>query len=57
MTFFKEFDLDIKLVKIVKGQGLCKLVVEDQDLINSEDSGWENELSLWCREYLCVLPR
>jgi hypothetical protein len=34
MEFIQEFDLDIKPTKIVKGQGLCKLVVEAQDLIN-----------------------
>jgi hypothetical protein len=39
MKVVQEFNLDIKLVKIVKGQGLCKLVVEDQDLINTKDSG------------------
>jgi hypothetical protein len=53
MEFFQEFDLDIKLAKLVKGQGLCKLVVEAQDQIN-EDPGWENELALWCSEDLYV---
>ena len=38
MKVVQEFNLDIKLVKIVKGQGLCKLVTEDQDLINTKDS-------------------
>ena len=47
MAFIQEFDLDIKPDKIVKGQGLCKLAVEAQYLINAEDSRWENELSLW----------
>jgi hypothetical protein len=53
MTFVQEFDLDIKPVKLVKGQGLCKLVAESQDQIN-EDPGWENELALWCSEDLYV---
>jgi hypothetical protein len=56
MAVIQEFDLDIKPAKIVKGQGLCKLVVEAQDLINAEDPGWENELSLWCGEALYVPP-
>jgi hypothetical protein len=38
MKVFQEFNLDIKLVQIVKGQGLCKLAAEDQDLINTKDS-------------------
>ena len=54
MEFFQEFDLDIKPAKIVKGKGLCKPDVEAQDLINTEDLGWENELSLWCDESLYV---
>ena len=53
MAVVQEFDLDIKPAKLVKGQGLCKLVVEAQDLIN-EDPGWENELALWCSEYLYI---
>ena len=35
MAVVQEFDLDIKPAKIVKGQGLCKLVVEAQDLIDT----------------------
>jgi hypothetical protein len=49
MAVVQEFDLDIKLVKLVKGQGLCKLADEAQDQVN-EDPGWENELVLWCGE-------
>jgi hypothetical protein len=56
MAVVHEFDLDIKPAKTVKGQGLCKLVVKAQDLINTEDSGWENVLSLWCNEALYVPP-
>jgi hypothetical protein len=54
MEVIQQFDLDIKPAKILKGQGLCKLVIEAQDLINSKDFGWENELSLWCSEALYV---
>lgn len=55
MAVVQEFDLDIKLAKLVKGQGLCKLAAEAQDQVN-EDSGWENELALWCSEALYVPP-
>jgi len=41
---------------MVKGQGLCKLAAEAQDLINTKDLGWENELSLWCNKALYVPP-
>jgi hypothetical protein len=55
MAVVQEFDLDIKPTKIVKGQGLCKLAVEAQYLINAEDSRWENEFSLWYSEALICL--
>jgi hypothetical protein len=55
MEVVQEFDLDIKPAKLVKGQGLCKLVAEAQDRIN-EDLGWENELALWCSEALYIPP-
>jgi hypothetical protein len=32
MSFIQEFDLEIKPTKIVRGQGLCKLATESQDL-------------------------
>jgi hypothetical protein len=56
MEVVQEFDLDIKPIKLVKGQGLCKLSIEAQDQVN-EESGWENELALLCSEYLYVPPR
>jgi len=46
MAVIQEFYLYIKPAKIVKGQGLCKLATEAQDLINTKDSSWENELTL-----------
>jgi hypothetical protein len=55
MEVVHEFDLDIKPAKLVKEQGLCKLVIEAQDQVN-EDPGWENELKLWCSEALYVSP-
>jgi hypothetical protein len=27
---------------------------ESQDLVELEDSGWDNELSLWCSEVLYI---
>jgi hypothetical protein len=56
MVVVQEFYLDIKLDKLVKGQGLCKLAVEEQDQVN-EDPGWENELKLWYSEASYVSPR
>jgi hypothetical protein len=55
MVVVQEFYLDIKPTKLIKGQGLCKLGIEAQDLIN-EDLGWENELALWSNEYLYIPP-
>jgi hypothetical protein len=52
----QEFDLDTKHAKLVKGQGLCKLIVEAQDHVN-EDLRWENELALWYSEASYVSPR
>jgi hypothetical protein len=49
MVVVQEFDIDIKPAKLVKGQGLCKLAAEAQDRA-IEDSGWENEIALWCGE-------
>ena len=51
MEMVQEFDLDIKPVKLVKGQGLCKLEVEAEDQVN-EYPGWENKLELLCSEAL-----
>jgi hypothetical protein len=55
MAIFQEFDLDIKFAKLVKGQGLCKLAAEARDHVN-EDSGWENEMALWCGEVSYISP-
>jgi hypothetical protein len=56
MVFIQEFDLDIKPTKIVRDQGLCKLATKSQDLIESENLGWDNELSLWCSEVMYIPP-
>ena len=40
MTALQEYDLEFKPVAIMRGQGLCKLMVEGQD---GEESDWDNE--------------
>ena len=42
----QEYDLEIKLAKLVKGQGLCKLMVEAQDLQMEQEEGWDNEVDM-----------
>ena len=39
----QEYDLKFKPASIVKGQGLCKLMVEGN---NNEENNWENEVEL-----------
>jgi hypothetical protein len=55
MEVFQEFDLDIKIAKLVKGQGFFKLAAEAQDHAN-QDPGWDNEISLWCGEVEYISP-
>jgi hypothetical protein len=43
MESIQEYDLDIKHARLVKGQGLCKLVEESQDIV--DEKGWDNESS------------
>ena len=52
LTTFQEYDLEIKLAKLVKGQGLCKIVAEAQDLQMEQEEGWENEVDLMQNEVL-----
>jgi hypothetical protein len=33
------------------------MAVESRDLIELENSGWENELSLWCSEVMYIPPK
>lgn len=47
-------DLEIKPSKLVKGQGLCKLLVEALDLQEEEEEGWENEVDMLQREVLYI---
>jgi hypothetical protein len=37
LTSFQEYDLEIKLAKLVKGKGLCKLAEEVVDPQNNEE--------------------
>ena len=43
VTPLQEYNLEFKLVAIVKGQGLCKLMTEGQ---NNEEISWDNEAKL-----------
>jgi hypothetical protein len=56
MAIVQEFDIDLKPAKLVKGQGLCKLTVNSQDLEN-EYSMWQNEMALWCNEVAYIHPK
>ena len=52
LTTLQEYDLEIKPTKLVKGQGLCKLVAEAQDPQMEEEEGWDNEVDLMQSEVL-----
>ena len=43
LTSLQEYDLEIKPTKLVKGQGLCKIIYEELDPQEKEEQGWENE--------------
>ena len=38
----------------MKGQGLCKLAVEAQDLQMEQEERWDNEVDLLQNEVLCM---
>jgi hypothetical protein len=44
MMTLQEYDLKIKPTKIIRGQGLCKLLVEAKESQVEEEEGWENEI-------------
>ena len=46
LTTLQEYDIEIKRAKLLKGQGLCKVVVEAQDLQMEQEEGWDNEVDL-----------
>lgn len=54
MTSLQKCDLQIKPSKIVKGQGLCRLVAESNDSKENEE-GWENEEKKFEKE-VCYIP-
>ena len=43
VTNLQEYDLEFKLATIIKGQGICMLIVVSK---NNEDEDWENEAKL-----------
>jgi hypothetical protein len=51
LTTFQEYDLEIKLAKLVKGQGLCKLMAETQDP-QMEQERWDNKVDMLQNEVL-----
>ena len=54
LTTLQEYGLEIKPTKLVKGQGLCKLVKEALDLQKEEEEGWDKEVYLLQSEVLYV---
>ena len=40
VTYLQEYDLKFKPTSIVKGQILCKIMIESKD---NEENNWENE--------------
>jgi hypothetical protein len=44
ITTLQEYDLDIKPTKIVKGQGLCKLVVQSVGDEAQEDALYQDQI-------------
>lgn len=56
ITTMQEYDLEIKLDKLVKGQGLCKLVVESHDnKAEDHEEWWEKKPELLEKE-ICYIP-
>ena len=53
-TTLQEYDLEINPTQFVKGQGLCKLMVEALDLQKEEEEGWDNEFDMLQREVLYI---
>ena len=54
LTTLQEYDLEIKPAKLVKGQGLCKLAAEAQDLQMEQEEGWDNEVDMLQSEVLYI---
>ena len=43
VSALQEYDLEIRLGKIVHGQGLCKLASQPINSPNNEEAEWENQ--------------
>ena len=48
-TTLQEYDLEIKLAKIIRGQGLCQM---DSEVV--ADDGWKNETTMYKPEFVQV---
>ena len=53
LTSLLEYDLEIRLAKLVKGQGLCNITEESLDPQENEE-GWENKDNMLEREVLYI---
>lgn len=53
MTWLQECDIDIKLVHIVKGHSLCRIVLEVLHAQEEEEQlvGWEKEFDMYNVEW------
>lgn len=48
MTRTKEYDVDIKPIHIIKGQGICRLAAEEVHAQQEEElAGWEQEIEMY----------
>jgi hypothetical protein len=50
MTTLQEYDLEFKPANIVKGQGLCKLVTQGDDIEEQEEDGWQDEPIMYTQQ-------
>jgi len=48
VTNLQEYDLDIKIIKIVRGQGFCRLITRASNISANEDSGNKVQISEVC---------
>jgi hypothetical protein len=54
ITTLQEYELEINPTKLVKGQGLGKLVAKELDPQKKEEEGWDNEVDLLQSEVLYI---
>jgi hypothetical protein len=55
MTYLQEYDLEFKPTNIVKGQVLCKLVTQGDDIEEQEEDGWQDE-SIMYTQHVPYVP-